>query len=151
MKNQKLVIFGALILVVVLIGGFLVFSPKKENLNSSEITNPEQVEMSIPTMDPEEIGLSLTISEDERIVTLGLTKLEGLSAIDYELSYLSKGDIPRGVIGHIDIKSQKTINEPIRLGTCSDVCHYDEDVSDIKIILKITKKDKSTAQVEKSL
>ena len=74
------------------------------------------------------------------------------SGIDYELSYMSKGDIPRGAIGNIAIKQPgKLVKQEIPLGTCSDVCHYDQDVSNIKLILKVTKTDGTTSQVEKSL
>jgi hypothetical protein len=106
----------------------------------------------ISIIKPEEIGLSLTSSNDNKKVILEVANTKDISGLDYELSYTSKGDIPRGVIGHIDIKvAGKPVTQDITLGTCSDVCHYDQDVSDIKLILKVTKTDGSTSQVEKSL
>ncbi len=33
-------------------------------------------------------------------------------------------------------------------GTCSDVCHYDKDVTDVKLIVKVTKMDGKVYQAE---
>ena len=150
MNNKKLITIVAIGLVVLVGGGFLV-------LSSNEKTAPEQVEQApveeqISTIKPEDIGLVLTTSSNNRKVILEVKNTQDITGLDYELSYTSKGDIPRGVIGHVDIKQpgRKVVQE-ITLGTCSDVCHYDEDVSDIKLILKVAKTDGTTSQVEKSL
>ena len=91
-------------------------------------------------------------SSDNRKVILEVTNTEGLAGLDYELSYIAKGELPRGVIGHIDVKQAgKAVRQEITLGTCSDVCHYDEDVSNIKLILKVTKTDGTVSQAEKVL
>ena len=58
----------------------------------------------------------------------------------------------RGAIGNIEVKSKdKLIKKEIVLGTCSDVCHYDLEVSDIKLILKVTKTDGKVYQSQKTL
>ena len=149
MNNKKLIIFLAIGLVVLIGGGFFVLSNnKKTEPVVPQTPQEEQVSM----IKPEDIGLTLTASADNRKVILEVKNTEGLSGLDYELSYTSKGDIPRGVIGHIDIKVEgKPVKQEIILGTCSDVCHYDEDVSDIKLILKVAKTDNTTSQVEKTL
>lgn len=148
MKNQKLLIGGAIALIAIVAIGFFIISGKK----TSPPTQIPQTEDTVSTIPPEEIGLSLSTTSDNRKVILEISKTEGLSGIDYELSYTAKGDIPRGIIGHIDIKTPgKVITQEIVLGTCSDVCHYDEDVSNIKIVLKVAKTDGTVGQVEKSL
>ena len=150
MNNKKLMTILAIGLVVVVGGGFLF-------LSSSKKASPVQVdqmplEEKIMIIKPEEIGLSLTASNDNRKIILEVANTEGITGLDYELSYTSKGDIPRGIIGHIDVKAAgKPVTQEIVLGTCSDVCHYDEDVSDIKLILKVAKTDGSVSQVSKSL
>jgi hypothetical protein len=94
----------------------------------------------------------LTASADNKKVILQVNNTTDISGLDYELSYTSKGDIPRGVIGHIDIKQAgKKVIQEITLGTCSDVCHYDQDVSNIKLILKVTKTDGTTSQTQAAL
>ena len=148
MNNKKLII-ALVVGLIALVGGFFVLSNnKKTEPVVPQTPQEEQVSM----IKPEDIGLTLTASADNRKVILEVKNTEGLSGLDYELSYTSKGDIPRGVIGHIDIKQEgKPVKQEIILGTCSDVCHYDEDVSDIKLILKVAKTDNTTSQVEKTL
>jgi len=141
-----LLVVGLVILIGV--GAYVLFFTKKTPPPVAQVS-PEEV---VLIMKPEEIGLSLTASTDNKKVILAVDNTKDISGLDYELSYTSKGDVPRGVIGHIDIKQAgKKVLQEITLGTCSDVCHYDEDVSNIKLILKVAKTDGSTAQVEKTL
>ncbi|OGH24813.1 MAG: hypothetical protein A3B47_00155 [Candidatus Levybacteria bacterium RIFCSPLOWO2_01_FULL_39_24] len=148
MKNKKIITFLVVGVIVLLVGGFLVLSDKKAPAPIIQIP-PEEI---ISMMKPEEIGLTLTASSDNKKVILEVENTNGITGLDYELSYTSKGNIPRGVIGHIDIKQAgRKILQEITLGTCSDVCHYDEGVSNIKLILKVAKTDGTVGQVEKSL
>ena len=94
MNNKKLITI-LVIGFIVLVGGFLV-------LSSSKKAEPVQVEQTpleekVSTIKPEDIGLSLTSSSDSRKVILEVKNTEGLAGLDYELSYTSKGDIPRGI------------------------------------------------------
>lgn len=149
MKNKNLVIFLAVGLVV-LIGGVLVLSSNKKAVPTQVEQAPQEEKIS--TIKPEEIGLSLMQSSDKRKVIFEIANTKDISGIDYELSYTSKGDISRGVNGSIEVKQiGQPVKREIDLGTCSDVCHYDQDVSNIKLILKVAKTDGTTAQVEKSL
>lgn len=149
MKNRNLIIFSIIGLIILIGGGFLVLSSnKKAPVQVEQIPQEEKITI----MKPEDIGLSLTVSSDNHKVILEVTNTKDIRGLDYELSYTSKGDIPRGIIGHIDVKQTgKSVRQEITLGTCSDVCHYDQDISDIKLILKVTKADGSISQVEKSL
>lgn len=150
MNNKKLITFLIIGLIVLVGGGFLVVSSNKKTVPTQVEQIPQEEKIS--TIKPEDIGLVLTASRDNRKVILEVKNTGGLAGLDYELSYTSKGDIPRGVIGHIDIKQEgKPVRQEVTLGTCSDVCHYDEDVSDIKLILKVAKTDGTISSVEKSL
>ena len=103
-------------------------------------------------MKPADIGLTLTASADNHKVILAVANTKNIASLDYELSYTSQGDIPRGVIGNIKIKTAgQSVSQEITLGTCSDVCHYDVGVSNIKLTLKVVKTDGTTSQVEQSL
>jgi len=93
----------------------------------------------------------LTASADNHKLILGVAKTTGINKLDYELDYTKKGDIPVGVIGQPTIKPGQPVRQEIVLGTCSDVCHYDEGVSNIKLTLKVTKADGSVSQTEKTL
>ncbi len=144
-NNRNLIIVGVIVLILLVGGG--VFLATKKSPNTT--TSVQQSEV-ILTLSPLDIGLSLTMGSDGKRVIMEITKTEGLTSIDYQLSYTSKGGIPRGAIGTADIKGNN-IKKEIILGTCSDVCHYDQDVSNIKVILKVTKTDGKVYQVEKSL
>jgi hypothetical protein len=150
MKNKKLIIVLVIALIVLVgVGLMILFGNKKATPVEVVQTSPEE---EVVTMKPEEIGLTLTMSKDAKKVVLAINDTKTISSLDYELSYMAKGDIPRGVIGHIDVKKPgDKVSQDITLGTCSDVCHYDQDVKNIKLILKVAKTDGTAAQVEKSL
>jgi len=149
MSNKKLITFSVIGVIVLIVLGVLVFTLGKKAPAPVVQVPSEEV---ISTMKPEEIGLSLTASSDNKKVIFEITNTKDILSLDYELSYTSKGDIPRGAIGHIDIKQAgKKVSQEIPLGTCSDVCHYDQDVSNVKLILKVAKMDGTASQVEKSL
>lgn len=146
-KNNKNILIGVAALVVVLIVGGVYLVTRK-----SAITPVTQTqEQTIAILKPEDIGLMLSMSADGKSVILEIEKTDDIVSIDYELSYTSTGEIPRGAIGHIDVVAGKKITKEITLGTCSDVCHYDEGVSNIKIVVKVTKSDGNVFQVEESL
>lgn len=148
MKNKNLVILLAVGVIALAVVGFLVFSKKKAP--AAVVQAP--VEETVSMMKPEEIGLTLTSSAGDKEVVFKVSNTKNISAIDYELDYTSKGDIPRGAMGQITITQPGVkVSKRITLGTCSDVCHYDQDVSNIKLILKVAKTDGTTSQVEKSL
>ncbi|MDP2586090.1 MAG: hypothetical protein Q8P29_04395 [Candidatus Levybacteria bacterium] len=150
MKNKNLIIILVIGLVVLIGGGALILSSGKKATPAPILQTPSEEVISV--MEPEEIGLSLTISADNKKVSFEVTNTKGISGLDYELSYMSKGDIPRGAIGNVNIKQPgQLVKQEIPLGTCSDVCHYDQDVSNIKLILKVVKTDGTISQVEKSL
>ena len=146
MKNNRNLIIVGVIFLILMIGGGIFLATKKSPKSTIPVVQSEE----ILTLSPEDIGLSLTMGSDGKRVIMEITNTEGLTSIEYQLSYASKGDIPRGVIGTIDVKGS-IIKKEIILGTCSDVCHYDQDVSNIKIIIKVTKTDGKVYQVEKSL
>ncbi len=146
MKTNRSLIIAGVIILILLVGGGIFLATKK----SPKPAIPVQQSEEILTLSPLDIGLSLTMGRDGKRVVMEIAKTEGLTAIEYQLSYTSKGDIPRGVIGTLDVKGN-IIKKEITLGTCSDVCHYDQDVSNIKVILKVTNTDGKVYQVEKSL
>jgi len=149
MKNivqDKKIVIGVVVLMLVIIGGAIFLLTSKKSDNSPQDQEQEQ----ILTLSAEEIGLTLSMAEDGKDVTMRVDNAEDITSIEYELSYNSEGDIPRGAIGTVEVKG-RLIEKKITLGTCSDVCHYDENVTDVKIILKVTKTDGKIYQVEKAL
>ena len=153
MQNKKVIVIVSVVTLVVLLGGgYFVLSSKKEAPKPEASREQQSAEEAVNTLKPEDIGLSLTITPDNKKVIMEITKTDDISSSDYELSYTAKGNIPRGVIGHIDNKTKgKAIRQEIVLGTCSDVCHYDQEVSNIKLVVKVTKLDDKVYSVEKTL
>ncbi len=150
LKNRKFQIAGiAVIALVVLLAAFVTL--KNTNQFSQKInTNILPTEIPIPTILPDEIGLTLAAGEGGKTVIVTVANTNGISVIDYELQYLAQGNLPRGAIGQIGLDNLPASKE-ITLGTCSDVCHYDKNVSNIKVVLKITKTDGSVFQSTASL
>ena len=149
LKNKPLLIVAGVILIVVVFGGLLFF---KNASNSGQQVNNNilPTEIPVPTISPDELGLTIEVGEPGKTVILTVKNTEGISAIEYELSYMSKGDLPRGAVGSLDLKKKPATKE-VKLGSCSDVCHYDEDVSNIKVVLKITREDGSIYSYTASL
>lgn len=141
-KNNKSLLIGGGILIVLLIGGLVLFTNKSTPATTSTIQ-----EQSVPEISADEIGLTLKPGSDKQRVVMSVSKTSDISSLDYELSYTAKGDLPRGAIGQLDVKSGKKTAE-IYLGTCSDVCHPDLDVTNIKLIVKVTKTDGKVYQAE---
>lgn len=145
LKNQKFQLVGiAVIAIVVLLAGF-VFLKNVKTSDQRVNTNILPTEIPIPTISAEELGLTIESGVGGKTVLVTVANTDGISSIEYELSYLSEGNVPRGAIGQIDLKKTPA-SKDITLGTCSDVCHYDKNVSDIKVVLKITKDDGSVFQ-----
>lgn len=153
LKNRNLVITSVVVLVV-LVGlvGFFLISRNSKLAQDGQNNNILPSQIPVPTILPEEIGLTLTVSADMHKATMVVTKTEGITSLDYQLLYnadVSGEKVPRGTIGHVDIKTKgKKVSQDMIFGTCSDVCHYDENITDIKLIVKITKTDGKAYQAE---
>ena len=153
MKNKKVIIALVVFVLIVLLGiGFFVLSSNKDTPEQVAVEEETPIEETVNILSPEEIGLVLTKTLDNTKVIMEIGKTDNILSLEYELSYLAKGDIPRGAIGNIENKVKgKSIKQEIVLGTCSDVCHYDEDVSDVKLIVRVTKLDNTVYSVEETL
>jgi len=153
MKNRKIIIgIGVFVLIVLAGVAFFLLSSNKDSSKQVAEEQGLEVEEKVNVILAEDIGLVLTKNINNAKVIMEISNTDDILSLDYELSYIAKGDIPRGVIGHIENKSSgKPIKQEIVLGTCSDVCHYDEDVTNITLLLKVVKKDNAVYSVEKSL
>lgn len=154
MKQKNFFIAGGIVFLLALLGGgyFIFFQkPSPEPVEPQEEVEEEVV---VSTVSPEDLGLTFVARSDKRAVKFTITEIKDIKAVDYEISYLAKGDIPRGAIGHIEVKptDKKIETNYIDLGTCSSGrCKYDEGVESVKLILKIVKQDGKSYSAEKSL
>lgn len=150
-QDKRIIAIVCVIAIVLVAGAYFLFFAKKTVKKNTQVVSAPQEEV-VPTLDPSNIGLVLTESADGKKVTMDINKTDSIVSLDYQLSYTAKGNIPRGIIGHIDVKnSGNPIKQDIVLGTCSDVCHYDQDITDIKLVLNVTKTDGKSYSVEQSL
>lgn len=148
LKDKRVLIVGVVVLLLVVVGAFFVLNRNAVTPDQNTSVLPTQIP--IPSISAESIGLSLEAGAGGRTVIATVENTQGIAAIEYELSYLSKGDIPRGALGTFDL-TRKPARKEITLGTCSDTCHYDTEVSDLKLLLKITKDDGKVYQAQASL
>lgn len=155
MQNKNVFIaVGVVILLIVVGGGYYFFSSSSKKLETKVSQEDQQEEVIVPTLSPKDVGLTFVARSDKKAVKFSLTEASDIKSIDYEISYTAKGDIPRGAIGHLDVKptDKKVETNYIDLGTCSSgKCKYDEGVESVKLILKIAKNDDKSYSVEDSL
>lgn len=151
MNNKNLLIGLSLAVLIILGGGYFVLFASKSKVSPAPTAAPEEI---VLTLKPEDIGLTLIARPDKKAVKFEIAKALDITAVEYQLTYIAKGDIPRGAIGNTEIKAgqDKIESNYIDLGTCSsNKCKYDEVISPVKLLLKVTKKDGKVYQVEASL
>jgi len=157
MKNKGLVItLGVLVLLIISgLGFFYIASSHKTTSPVKEI--PVINDAPVPSLSPDAIGFSMALAQTGQsaghAVDINVTKLDGITGIDYEFSYIYSGDLNQGGFGHLDIKpGESEASQEIVLGTCSSgTCRYDAGVSHFKVILRVIKNDGKTYQVEKEM
>lgn len=152
-KNKKNIIIAAVIIAVIVIISILLLVVHKKGSNPNVSAQPIiQIQQSVPSLSASSIGLSLSAGSGNHSVNMDVAKTQGIASLDYQLSYYSTPHILRGVIGHINVNTPgQAVNQNIVLGTCSDVCHYDQGVSSVSLILKITKINGKVYQSKDSL
>ena len=152
----------ALVVVLVAVvagGGYFIFGKSK-----APVEEAEEMQDVVLKLSPEDIGLSMTPSPDNKKIKFAIDKLSGITSVEYELTYeadstaaeQSEGGEPRvqrGVTGESTIDSGKSEYESpwLDLGSCSkNVCRYDKGVDSLTLTLKVIK-DGKTYSVEDTL
>lgn len=136
LNSKKLIIIAGCIIVIFILVNIIMSLGKKQKpqvIKTEDVLPQSQL---IPTIDSS-VEVDLT-SSDKKEVVLKINKIPaGTQTIEYELSYLTKEDLPKGVIGTINLKEENSIKRKITLGTCSSgKCVYDQGVENIKVSLK---------------
>ncbi len=158
LKKNKIIIGVVVVLFVAALGIWYFVLPK----SGSNTANQSAEEQTVKEINPEEIGLSLALTPDNKSVTMKLDKLTGIKTLEYELSYDAEetdtesgetSTVPKGAVGSpIDVAGQSSIKRDILLGTCSaNKCRYDKVKSDIKVVIKVTYKSGEIGSVEMTL
>lgn len=148
-NKQKRLIIGVVVLLAIGAGYYFFLTPKSQPV----VKPPEIKDEVVPTIAPSDIGLTLIARDDKKAVKFAVAKASDIDSIDYEITYLAKGDIPRGAIGTVKVSGKGSVESNyIDLGTCSSgKCKYDEDIHNLKLLLKITKTDGKISSAQTSL
>lgn len=156
MKNKFVLIGGPVLLIGIIVGVvfFVFFNSGSKSSEQTEQTK-KQKDTRFVEIKSEEIGLQLEPVQNNQVIKLDITKPEGISSIEYELSYdaLENGEtVSRGAIGTIDFKRGDETSRNIDLGTCSSgVCKYDKGVEQIHFVLRVNFTDKDPGIIETDL
>lgn len=151
MKDKKILIGIIALVVLLLLGGTYFVMSRNANTEEEEFGSLEE---ELPSLSAEEVGLKMEALRGNQQVIFTLTKPDGITAVEYELTYFAEDGQQRAVIGTIeeeDLGGSEIVSKPLDLGSCSSgVCKYDKGVEKVDLLLKVTKDDKDY-QVKDSL
>ena len=154
LKDKRvLIVAGVAVLALVLIvaGVFMMMRGSNSSGNAQQ-SSAEPTQAPVLALKPDEIGLTLVEAANMQTATMTISKTGDITSVDYQLSYnaeVAGQSIPRGTIGHADVKTPgQAVTQKMVFGTCSDVCHYDTGITQVQLIVKVTKTDGKVYQVE---
>jgi hypothetical protein len=142
MQNKKWVLMGVGVLVLVIVG-FLVLmnqnKPTDEANSESVLPQSEKMEMVESS-----VKVAVKRSIDGKKAILNISGIPSkYEDIDYEFTYDTKGGVPRGVLGVLEV-ANGAVEKEIVLGSCStNVCTYDEGVEKVTVNLKFNSPSES--------
>lgn len=158
--DKKIVIGIVAVVAVLLIGGGFFFVSSRNAPVEEESGFEEQV---LPKIDPKELGVEITTTDDLKYVQFSMSKLKGVKHIEWEFTYDAVapdtgdgggGMVTQGFGGEADIDSGKSefVSEKRELGTCSTggKCRFDTGIEKINLIIKVTKDDGKVYQADAS-
>lgn len=165
LKNKTtLIIIMVIVVLIVLAGGYFLFTRQPAS-KKPIVQDQTQIESGPENLSPDEIGLTLSASANKNQIKFSITKLSGVKAVAYQLTYeadstkqeISEGGEPkvqRGIIGDAKLEpGDGSYESPwIDLGSASkNVVRYDTGVDSVSLILKITKDNGKVYQVDQKL
>ncbi len=150
LKNKKIIAAVAVFLILALAGGAFLWMKQG---SSQEAPSDEITESDLPTLTPEDIGMEVTVRQDNKALMFELTKADDIELVEYTIEYEKEVEgetANEGIFGVMEIgKDGRTDTDFREFGTCSaGKCRYDNVISDITINLKVTKKDGKEYQVQ---
>ncbi|MBI4974176.1 lamin tail domain-containing protein [Candidatus Roizmanbacteria bacterium] len=132
-------------------------TPRAQNRSENEPYNRYYNVATTPTVTPVAViatsEASLTLADDKKTVSFSVSNIADYNKLSYELSYDAFSSA-KGLVGSdIDISSQDTFEKnALDLATCSgEVCTYDQDVKNFKLVVTLTDKNGKETKLEKGL
>ena len=134
LSKQQMMIVGAVLALLLVVGFFLLRGRGSQNDVSEEI----QVEDAIPTVDASvKVTLEATDNANREVILSASSIPAGTTSFDYELAYQTASQGLQGVIGTIASIEGRGFEKTLTLGTCSSgACVYQQVVGKIKVTLK---------------
>lgn len=161
-KRSVQIGIGVFLILILVGGGLFFFLGAKPKPQVNTTVNETQDEV-VQKLSPEQLGLTMEASPDNKKVKFGVEKASDIKSMEYQITYEADstaqeksegGDarVQRGITGQADVKGSKYSSDWLDLGSCSkNVCRYDTGVKSIQLTLKVVKKDGKTFEVEKTL
>ena len=109
LKDKRILIaagVAVLALVLIVVGAVLMMRSSVSSQNAQQSASPTEVP--VLSLQPSDIGLTLVEAANMQTATMTITKTNDIASVDYQLSYnaeVSGQSIPRGNIGHSDVKT----------------------------------------------
>jgi hypothetical protein len=151
LKNKKVLIVAGIVVLLILLVVVAVVIFGKSSVNN-QTANAQPTQVPVLTLSASDIGLAFTPAANLQRGTMTITKTSDIASVDYQLTYnalVSGQQTQRGTIGHVDVKIPgEAISQDMVFGTCSDVCHYDTGITDVQLVVKVTKTDGKIYQVQ---
>ena len=76
--------------------------------------------------------ISPKIRSDRQALIVTFSNLQKVNNVTYTLTYQTNGE-DQGVSGTLDSSSGSSVTRELLFGTCSDVCRYHPNISDMKL------------------
>ena len=142
-KYMPVLVIGVVVLILILGITKLLSKPKTPTEGTpSETSAPfsKSIEELAENQRPK---VEINTRADGKALIVNFSNIKNFTSLQYELSYLTKDEIPQGVIGTpITLKGEDTIEKELLLGTCSGTvtlkCRYDEQVHQVSLVVKYT-------------
>jgi hypothetical protein len=136
MKTKNKIVIFVIVALVLFLAIVFSLSARKNNNTDTERGGTLPQGVKIPTIDSS-VKVAVAKTSDGKKVILTINNVpDHFEAIEYEFSYDTVDEVPRGVLG--TIKADGTnFEKEIVLGSCStNVCTYDEGVRKVRVVLK---------------
>lgn len=140
-KYLPLIIVGIVILILVIFLFKFFSKPKSTESGVFEETTTSFSKSVSELSEDKQPNVEIRKRNDGKALIVTFSNLKNFSSLQYELSYLTKDEIPQGVIGSpVTLTGEDSIEKELLLGTCSGTvtlkCRYDEDVHQISLSIK---------------
>jgi len=145
-KYLPIIVIGFVVLILIVGVAKLLDKPKSPTGETPSKTSTPFSKSIEELSESQRPKVEIKQRADGKALNVTFSNLKNFISLQYELSYLTKDEIPQGVIGTpIALDGKDSITKELLLGTCSGTvtlkCRYDENVHQISLTAKYTDKN----------